>query len=110
MPVISLFLGGIDFANLFIVLKGDGTEYATLALAQEAGASTLNYGLLISTIINFIIIGFVIFMMVKGINRLNEKKKSKEPEEAPTTKDCPYCKSSISIEATRCPNCTSELK
>ncbi len=110
MPVISLATKGINFADLFIAL--DGNEYATLAAAQEAGAATLNYGNFISAILNFIIMAFVVFLLVKGINTVAEKTKKKEepaaPEE-PTTKECPYCKSEIAIGATRCPNCTSEL-
>ncbi|HOU10088.1 MAG TPA: large conductance mechanosensitive channel protein MscL [Clostridiales bacterium] len=108
MPVIGLLTGGIDFTNLFVVLKGDQT-FKTLADAQAAGVPTLNYGLLISAIINFIIIGFVIFLIVKGMNKLAEKRKKGEPEAAPTTKECPYCKSEINIEATKCPNCTSDV-
>lgn len=108
MPVISLLTGGIDFTNLFVVLKGDQT-FKTLADAQAAGVPTLNYGLLISSIINFIIIGFVIFLIVKGMNKLADRKKKGEPEEAPTTKECPYCKSEINIEAIKCPNCTSDV-
>lgn len=112
MPVISLLTNGIDFTNLFEVI-GDGKfgrgDFSTLELAQKAGVATLNYGLLISAIINFIIIGFVIFIIVKGMNKLAEKRKKGEPEAAPTTKECPYCKSEINIEATKCPNCTSDV-
>lgn len=110
MPVISLLTGGIDFSNLFVVLNGDGkTTYDTLAAAQVAGAATLNYGLLIGSIINFVIIGFVIFMLVKAINTLSERAKKPEPEAPATVKDCPFCKSEIDIAATRCPHCTSEI-
>lgn len=105
MPIISLFTGKIDFSNLFISL--DGTHYTTLAAAQEAGAATLNYGNFISGVINFLIMAFVVFMIVKGVNRLNRKEEA--PAAAPSTKICPYCKSEISIEATRCPHCTSQL-
>ncbi len=104
MPLISLATGGIDFNNWFVSL--DGSSYATLAEAQEAGAATLNYGVFITAIINFIIIGFAIFLMVKGINKLHKKE---EKVEEPTTKTCPFCKSEIPIEATKCPHCTSEL-
>ena len=110
MPVISLATKGINFADLFIAL--DGNEYATLAAAQEAGAATLNYGNFISAILNFLIMAFVIFCFIKVINTINEKAKKKEEEEAPaapTTKECPFCKSEININATKCPNCTSEL-
>lgn len=109
MPVISLATKGINFADLFIAL--DGGEYATLAAAQEAGAATLNYGNFISSILNFIIMAFVVFLLVKGINTIAEKSKKAEAEApaAPTTKECPYCKSEIAIGATKCPNCTSDL-
>jgi large conductance mechanosensitive channel len=103
MPPIGLLLGGVDFSNLFINLSG--TEYTSLAQAQEAGAPTLNYGLFLSTIIDFLIVAFVMFLIVKQYNRL----KAPAPVEEATTKDCPYCKTSIPIEATRCPNCTSQL-
>ena len=106
MPPIGLLLGGVDFSNLFISL--DGSNYTTLAAAQEAGAATLNYGLFINAVINFVIIGCAIFMVVRVANRLQEED---EPvEEAPTTKDCPYCKKTIAIAATRCPHCTSNLE
>ena len=107
-PAISLLTGKISFTDLFIAL--DGGEYATLAAAQEAGAATLNYGLFIQAVIDFIITAFVIFLLVKGINKIrNAGKKEEVVEEAPTTKKCPFCASEISIEAVRCPNCTSDL-
>jgi len=105
MPLVGKLLGGTDFTNLFIVL-GNGS-YETLAKAQEAGVATINYGVFINTIINFIIIAFSIFIMIKMVN-----KTKKEKEEAPapiTTKKCPYCMTDISLKATRCPNCTSKL-
>lgn len=108
MPLIGLLLGGTDMSNYFLTL--DGGQYATLAQAQEAGAATLNYGLFITQVINFLIIAFVIFMMVKAVNKARSLTKKPEAEAAPTTKVCPYCKSTIDINATRCPNCTSELK
>ncbi|MBQ2973110.1 MAG: large conductance mechanosensitive channel protein MscL [Clostridia bacterium] len=109
MPVISLATKGIDFANWFVAL--DGGEYATLEAAQEAGAAVLSYGNFISAIINFLIMAFVVFLLVKGINAVAEKTKKNEEEvpAEPTTKECPYCKSEIAIEATRCPHCTSQL-
>lgn len=109
MPVITTITGGIDFKNWFISLNG--TSYATLAEAQEAGAATLNYGVFITAVIQFLIMAFVIFMMVKGMNTLVAKtsKKKEEAPAAPTTKVCPFCKSEIAIEAVRCPHCTSEL-
>lgn len=109
MPVISLATKGVDFANWFIAL--DGGEYATLEAAQAAGASVLSYGNFISAILNFLIMAFVVFLLVKAINTIADKTKKKEEEApaAPTTKECPYCKSEIAIEATRCPHCTSQL-
>ncbi len=109
MPVISLFTGGIDFSNWFIAL--DGEKYATLAEAQAAGASVLAFGNFISAVLNFLIMAFVIFCLIKVINSIADKTKKKEEVvvEQPTTKVCPYCKSEISIEATKCPHCTSNL-
>ena len=107
MPVISLATKGLDFANWFIAL--DGKDYATLDAAKEAGAATLNYGNFISAILNFLIMAFVIFLLVKGINSVVEKTKKPEAPEAPKTKKCPYCKTEIDIEASRCPHCTSEI-
>ncbi len=109
MPVISLFTGGIDFSNWFIAL--DGEKYATLAEAQAAGASVLAFGNFISAVLNFLIMAFVIFCLIKVINSIADKTKKKEEvvEEKPTTKICPYCKSEISIDATKCPHCTSDL-
>lgn len=104
MPVISLATGKIDFSNLFIAL--DGGEYASLAAAQEAGAAVFAYGAFIQAIIQFLIIAFCIFMVVKGMNKLRKP----EPEAAPTTKVCPFCKNEVPLEATRCGFCTSELK
>ncbi|MBR4979364.1 MAG: large conductance mechanosensitive channel protein MscL [Clostridia bacterium] len=109
MPVISLLTKGLDFANLFVAL--DGNEYATLAEAQEAGAAVITYGSFIGAVINFVIMAFVIFLIVKSINKASEKfsKEEEAEEEAPTTKVCPYCKSEIAIEATKCPHCTSDI-
>lgn len=103
MPLISLITGGGNFSSKFIAL--DGNTYATIAEAEAAGAATLSYGALIQSIIDFLIISFVIFIFIKQLNRM----KKQEPEAAPTTKVCPYCKTEIDIEASRCPNCTSEL-
>lgn len=105
MPLISLATGKIDFSNLFIVLGSDAT-YATLAEAQEAGAVTLNYGNLITVITDFLLIALCIFIVMKKL--LAPKKKGTTPEPV-TTKECPFCKSTIHVDATRCPNCTSEL-
>jgi large conductance mechanosensitive channel len=101
MPFLSIFTGSLDFTNLFVAL--DGNSYDTLAAAKEAGAATINYGTFISGIIDFLIMAFVIFIMVKQLNKLHKK-----PEEAPKEKTCPFCKTKINIEATRCPHCTSE--
>ncbi len=104
MPPFGLLLGGVDFANLFIPL--DGQTYESLETAKTAGAATLNYGVFINTIIDFLIIALVIFLIVKAANKM----KKPAPAAAPTTKECPHCFTTISIKATRCPNCTSELK
>ncbi|MDO4539804.1 MAG: large-conductance mechanosensitive channel protein MscL [Syntrophomonadaceae bacterium] len=103
MPPIGMLLGGVDFANLFINLSG--VEYATLAAAQEAGAAVISYGVFINAIIDFVIVAFAMFLIVRQVNRL----KRAEEETAPTVKSCPYCKSDIALEATRCPHCTSEV-
>jgi large conductance mechanosensitive channel len=113
MPPIGLALGNVDFQNLFAVLKAGATPgpYASLAAAQAAGAITINYGVFINTIINFLIIAAVLFFfVVRPISKLNTKKAAPAAAAAPTTKECPYCFSNIPIKATRCPNCTSELK
>lgn len=110
MPIVSLCTKGIDFSNLFIQLGGD-EKFATLEAAKEAGVATLAYGNFISAILNFLIMALVIFLLVKAINKAHDIGKKEEPavEEAPTTKTCPFCKSEIAIEATRCPHCTSEI-
>ena len=109
MPPIGLLLGNVDFSNLFIVLKA-GTQagpYLSLAAAQEAGAVTLNYGVFINTVISFIIIAFAVFMIIRAINRIQREEPA--PAAEPTTKECPFCLSTVPIKATRCPHCTSEL-
>lgn len=103
MPPIGLLLGSVDFSNLFINLSGQ--NFQTLAEAKKAGAATLNYGLFINTTINFLIVGFAVFLLVKQVNRL----KKSAPAPAPTTRECGFCFTAIPIKATRCPNCTSEL-
>jgi len=107
MPPIGLLLGDTDFTNLFAVLKEGSTAgpYDSLAMAQEAGAVTINYGLFVNSLIMFLIIAFVIFLVVKGVNRM----KAAEEDAAPPTKDCPFCGTAILESATRCPACTSEL-
>ncbi|MFC1874866.1 large conductance mechanosensitive channel protein MscL [Chloroflexota bacterium] len=113
MPPIGLLLGNVDFVNLFAVLK-EGTvagPYPSLAVAQEAGAVTINYGVFINAIVNFLIIAAVVFFFViRPINKMHERQKAKEEIPVPDTKECPYCITNIPIKATRCPNCTSELK
>jgi large conductance mechanosensitive channel len=103
MPPIGLLLGGVDFANLFIDLSGKG--YASLADAQAAGAPTINYGLFINAVIDFLIVALVIFLVIKAINKM----KKPAPVAAPSTKECPRCLSTIPLAATRCPHCTSDL-
>lgn len=110
MPPIGLALGNVDFANLFVVLK-QGTPagpYPSLAEAQAAGAVSINYGTFINTIISFIIIAFAVFMIIRNVNKM--KREAEEPPAEPTTKDCPFCFSTIPIQATRCGFCTSDLK
>jgi large conductance mechanosensitive channel len=106
MPPIGLLLGGVDFSNLFIVLKEGKAAgpYATVAAAKGAGAVTLNYGLFVNAVVNFLIVAFAIFFVVRAMNTL--KKKEEAP---PATKECPHCLSTIPIKATRCGHCTTEL-
>jgi large conductance mechanosensitive channel len=106
MPPLGLLLGKMDFSNLYLNLSG--TDYASLAAAQEAGAATINYGVFLNTLINFIIVAFAVFLLVRQVNRFARKEEAPPPE--PTTKECPFCVSEIAIKATRCSNCTSELK
>lgn len=107
MPPIGLLMGNVDFSNLFAVIKegGSAAPYASLEAAKEAGAVTINYGIFINNILSLLIVGFAVFILVKNINRF----KREEPEEV-TTKDCPYCCSKVALEATKCPNCTSEIE
>ncbi|MGH8280103.1 MAG: large conductance mechanosensitive channel protein MscL [Gammaproteobacteria bacterium] len=110
MPPVGLALGNVDFSNFFVVLK-DGAKaappYTTLAQAQAAGAVTLSYGAFINTIITFILIAIAMFLVIKVM--MGAENRLKKPAAAPTTKECPKCFSTISIKATRCPNCTSDL-
>ena len=110
MPPIGLLLGSVDFSNLFIMLKegADASPYASLADAQAAGAITINYGVFLDTVISFLIVALVTFLLMRSINKL--QKEEEAPPAEPTTKECPYCLSSISIKATRCPYCTSTLE
>jgi len=104
MPPIGLILGGVDFQNLFLNLSGK--HYATLAEAKAAGAATLNYGVFLNTVIDFLIVAFVIFLVIRQLARF----KKPEPAAAPTTRQCPFCDTAISLKASRCPHCTSEVK
>lgn len=104
MPPIGLLLGRIDFSSLYINLSGKA--YASLADAQKAGAATINYGVFINTVINFLIVGLVLFLVIKAANAT----KKPVPAAVPITKDCPFCCTAIPLKAKRCPNCTSELK
>ncbi len=106
MPPIGYLLGGVNFADLFISL--DGQAYDSLVAAQDAGAATINYGLFINAIIVFLVVAFVIFMIIKAVNRAQGEEEETPAE--PTTKECPYCLSEIALEATRCPHCTSKLE
>lgn len=107
-PIIGLFAGKLDFSSLFIAL--DGKHYASLKAAEDAGAAVIKYGSFISALINFLIMAFVVFLIVKGLNKMRDSVTKEKAEEAPTTRVCPYCRSEISVEATRCPNCTSEIR
>jgi large conductance mechanosensitive channel len=104
MPPIGLLLGKVDFSNLFVSL--DGRSFASLAAAKQAGAPTLNYGVFLNSVIDFLIVAFAIFLLVQQINRLQRKPDAPPP---PETRDCPYCATAISVKATRCPHCTSEI-
>lgn len=109
MPPIGLLLGNVDFTNLFIVLKEGSIAgpFASLADAQKAGAVTINYGVFINTVISFIIIAFVVFLLIRYINKL--KREVEAPPAEPTTKECPHCLSAIPIKATRCAYCTAQV-
>lgn len=103
MPPVGMLLGNVDFSNLFISLNGK--EYATLEAAKKAGAPVLAYGSFMNTVIDFLILAFIIFMMIRQINKLTP-----EPAPKPEPRVCPYCKSEIAADATRCPHCTSHLE
>lgn len=111
MPPLGLLLGGVDFSEFFIILKEGSTRppYETLAAAREAGAVTLSYGVFFNALLSFLIVSFAVFMLIKYINKLKRPQQKPEPV-APTIKKCKYCFSDIPVEATRCPNCTSELE
>jgi large conductance mechanosensitive channel len=107
MPPLGLLLGKVDFSSLFVSLTG--TSYASLADAQAAGAPTLNYGVFIKALVDFLIVALVMFLMIRAVSRA-QRGKAPEAPPAPTTKECPFCCSTINLKATRCPQCTSELK
>jgi large conductance mechanosensitive channel len=108
MPPVGLALGNVDFSNLFLLLKAGGKAappYSTLAEAKAAGAVTVNYGLFVNSVITFVIIAFAVFLIVRAANRLNPPEAA-----APNTRDCPFCRMAIPLGATRCPQCTSDLR
>jgi large conductance mechanosensitive channel len=104
MPPIGLILGKVDFSSLFLNLSGK--SYSSLAEAKAAGAATLNYGIFLNNIVDFLIVAFAVFLLVRMVNRWNKP----APAAVPSTKECPYCASTIPLKATRCPNCTSEIR
>ena len=113
MPPLGWLMGKVDFANLYLTLPVDGnfTKYPSLEAAKSAGAVTINYGVFINTFISFLLVAFAVFLLIKGINKLQAvTKKEEATESAATTKACPHCFSQIDIRATRCPNCTSEIQ
>jgi large conductance mechanosensitive channel len=113
MPPIGLALGKVDFTNLFAVLHQGSVAgpYPSLEAAQAAGAVSINYGVFINTIVSFIIVAAVVFfLVVRPVAQLHARQKAAEAAPAPNTKECPYCYTTIALKATRCPNCTSELK
>jgi len=110
MPPLGLLLGGVDFSDLFLTLK-DGVPvgpYGSLAAAQAAGAVTIGYGVFMNAVVSFVIVAFAVFLLIRAVNRLQRQQEA--PEAPPSTKPCPYCFSTIPIQATRCPACTSELE
>jgi large conductance mechanosensitive channel len=104
MPPLGLVIGKVDFSSLFLNISG--TSYATLAQAKAAGAATINYGVFLNTVLDFLIVALVIFLLIRQVNRWSKP----APAAAPTTKECPYCVSAIPLKATRCPACTSEVR
>ena len=104
MPPLGLLLGKVDFSNLFISLSG---QYPSLVAAKAAGAPTINYGMFLNTVLDFLIVAFAIFLLIRQVNRFMPKP---APSAPPATKDCPYCLSAVPLKATRCLHCTSDLK
>ncbi len=114
MPPLGWLMGKVDFTNMYFTLPVDGnfTTYPSLEAAKAAGAVTINYGVFINTLISFIMVAFAVFLLIKGVNKLQAAAKKDEAaaeEAAPTHKTCPKCFSEIDVRATRCPNCTTEL-
>lgn len=108
MPPLGLLMNNVDFSSLYINLSG--AEYTSLQAAKDAGAPTINIGVFINTIINFVLVAIAVFLLIRGINRLRRRQDiAAEPPPGPTTKDCPYCLTHVPLAATRCPACTSEL-
>lgn len=105
MPPLGLLIGKVDFQNLFVPLSTTG-RYRTLAEAKAAGVATINYGIFLNNAINFLIVAIAVYLLISQINRLRRPKKAPDP----THRDCPFCCSSISVKAVRCPNCTSEVQ
>jgi len=108
MPPIGLLLGKMDFTNLFLPLSD--AAYASLADAKKAGAPTLNYGLFLNTVLDFLIVSFVIFLVIRQLNAVKKRLEKPAPPAEPVQKDCPFCISKIPVKAVRCPHCTSEIK
>ncbi len=106
MPPIGLLLGRVDFSNLFVSLSGP--SYPSLAAAKAAGAPTINYGVFLNTVLDFLIVAFAIFLLIRQVNRFTRKPAAVPA--TPTAKECPYCLSTVALKATRCPQCTSDLK
>ncbi len=107
MPPIGLIVGSVDFSNLFINLSG--VPYRALAEAKAAGAATINYGVFLNAVVDFVIVAFVIFLLIRAVARLKRQEEAPAPA-APATRECPYCLSNVPLRATRCAFCTSELK
>ena len=113
MPPIGLLLGGVDFANFFAVLKAGAVPppYATVVEAKAAGAVVLTYGLFLQTVLNFLIVAFAVFLLVRTVNRLKAERAAEQiPAEAPVVRECPFCTMSIPVRARRCPQCTADLR
>ncbi len=110
MPPIGFLMNNVDFSNLYLSLTPTTEQYATVAEAQEAGLVTINYGVFVNTLISFLIVSFAVFILVKAINKLKAEKKEEVCVVEVTTKECPFCCSTINIKAKKCPNCASELE